>query len=329
MRAAALALVLLGCGPTRVAEPPKPKSTPLETASLAAITQGPGARWALVGAPRSIFTGALAPYANKLLPRAGLDKLQARLGFDLRAASSAVMVGFAATTFYAARLPGGTAPTPALEAFEKRIIPPIERSTPRPDLVRVIGGMPAGTRGSAVGMWSTHGDAIVGESGRLGPAVAAMALAAGKLPADRSLARDKTLGPLLTWAGNAELAVLARCPVAEALGGSADAEKENVLLKECLGVALTFRPGPPGKLLVSARISGAWGKDAPIAEDELRATLARVAESDVGRVLGVRDAKSEVHATATEIDATLTVDALIFSEGLGRVLSQQIGDATK
>jgi hypothetical protein len=329
VKAAALAIFLLGCGPKAPAAPPKPKSAPLDTSSLTAITQGPGVRWAIVAAPQKIFTGPLAPYVSKLLPASGLDKLSVRLGFDLRAASSAVMAGFAATTFYAARLPEGTAPTPALEAFEKRIIPPIEKSNPRPDLVRVIGGMPAGARGSAVGMWSSRGDAIVGESGRLGPAVAAMALAAGKLSAERSLAHDKTLGPLLTWGGNAEVSVLARCPVAEALGGTADAEKENVLLQECLGVAITFRAGAPGKLLVSARIAGAWGKDAPIAEDELRATLARVAESDVGRVLGIRDAKSEIHATASAIDATLTVDAAVFSEGLGRVLSQQIGDATK
>ncbi len=329
MRAAAFALVLLGCGPPHRAEPPKPKSAPLDTSSLTAITQGPGARWAVVGSPRAIFSGPLAPHASKLVPGAGLDKLQARFGFDLRAASSAVMVGFAATTFYAARLPDGTAPTPALEAFEKRLLAPIERSTPRPDLVRVIGGLPMGVRGSAVGMWSSRGDAIVAESGRLGPAVAAMALAAGKLSPDRSLARDKTLGPLLAWAGTADVTVLARCPLAEALGGTADDEKDNVLLQECLGVAIAFRAGAPGKLTVAARISGAWGKDAAIAEDELRATLARVSASDVGRVLGIRDAKSEVHATATAIDATLTLDAAVFSEGLGRVLSQQIGDATK
>jgi hypothetical protein len=129
--------------------------------------------------------------------------------------------------------------------------------------------------------------------------------------------------------GNADVSVLARCPVAEALGGTADAEKDNVLLHECLGVAVAFRSGAPGKLTIAARIAGAWGKDAALAEDELRATLARVSESDVGRVLGIRDGKSEVHATATAIDATLTVDATVFSEGLGRVLSQQIGDATK
>ena len=329
MKSLFLAVSLLGCGATPTS-PPAKLSKPLETASLTAITQGPGARWAIVGSPRAVFTGPLAPYANKLLPAAGLDKLRTRLGFDLRAASSALMVGFAATTVYGARLPDGTAPSAALEAFEKRAIPPLERSTPLPDLVRVVGGLPSGTRGSAVGMWSPLGDAIVAESGRLGPAVAAMALAAGKLSPERALANDKTLGPLLRWGGSAEITLVARCPVAEAIGLQATAgEKSNVLLQECLGVGVTFHSASAGKLTVTTRITGAWGKDAALAEDEVRATIARVAESDVGRVLGFRDAKSEVHATSDAIDATLTLDASVFADGLGRVLSQQIGDATK
>lgn len=324
---AALALALLACSPAKKPEAPKPKSPPLETASLAAITQGPGARWAIVGAPKTLFTGPLAPYANKLLP--GLDKLKPRLGFDLRASSSAVMVGFAATTFYAARLPDGSPPSGALEAFEKRLLPPLERSSPRPDLVRVLGALPAGARGSAVGMWSSNGDVIAGESGRLGPAVASMALAAGKLSRDRSLSRDKTFGPLLTFVGNASIGVLARCPLAETLGATASDEKENVLFQECLGVAVAFRAAGPGKLAILARISGAWGKDAAVAEDELRATLARVAGSDLGRALGIKDALTEVKGAPHAVDATLIVDAAVFADGLGHVLSPQIGDATK
>jgi hypothetical protein len=324
VRVLVVALVI-GCGATPKAAPPKPKSPPLDTASLTAITQGPGARWAIVGSPRAVFSGPLAPYANKLIPGAGLDKLQARLGFDLRKASSAAMVGFAATTFYAARLPDGVAPSAPLEAFEKRAIPPFEKSAPRPDLVRVIAALPSGTKGSAVGMWSSHGDAIVAESGRLGPALASMALAAGKLARERSLASDKTFGPLLLWASSAELAVIARCP----LGDVEASEKDNVLFQECFGVGVAFRSAGAGKLTIATRITGAWGKDQKLAEDEVRATIARVAEADVGRVLGIRDAKVEVSAKGDAIDATLTVDAGVFTEGLGRVLAPQIGDATK
>lgn len=328
-RSLTLAAALLGCGgPKPVA--PKPSGPPLETSSLPAITQGPGARWAIVGAPRALFSGALAPYVNKLVPKQGMDKLQARLGFDLRASASAIMVGYTATTFYAARLPDGTAPSSALEAFEKRIVPPTGKSNPRLDLVRVWGDMPAGAQGSAAGMWSTRGDAIVGEGGRLGPVMVSMALAAGKLAPDRALSRDKTFGPLLTWAGSADIAILARCPLGQTLGAqSAEDAKGNVLFEECFGVGVTIRPAPGGKLAIAARIAGAWGKDAGLAGDEARATIARISDSDLGRALGVRDAKSEIKVTPEAIDATLTIDAQTFTTGLARLLSAELGDATK
>lgn len=332
MTRAGLALLsagLLSCGGPKA--PKKPDLPPLETTSLSAITQGPGARWAIVGSPKALFDGPLAPQLGKLVPKEGLDKLKARLGFDLRASSQALMVGFAATTFYAARLPDGTAPSGPLDAFEKRVIPPLGRANPRPDLVRVWGSMPSGVRGSIAGMWSSRGDAIVGEGGRLGPVLASMALAAGKLSAERALSSDKTFAPLLAWSKPAEIAVLARCPLAEALGGASDvdAPKGNVLLQECFGIGVTLRPGGNGKLSVTARVTGAWGKDAGAASEAMRATFAAVSESDVGRVLGVRDLTPEVTATPEAVEARLAVDAEVFANGLRRVLAAEIDDATK
>jgi len=322
------AAVLVGCGPPRPVAP-KPSGPPLETSSLPAITQGPGARWAIVAAPRALFTGALASYVGKLVPKSGMDKLQARLGFDLRAAPSALMVGYTATTFYAARLPDGTAPSAPLEAFEKRIIPPTGKSTPRTDLTRVWGDMPAGAQGSAAGMWSSRGDAIVGEGGRLGPVLASMALAAGKLSSERALNRDKTFGPLLTWGASSDISLYARCPLGETLGSSGEDAKGNVLLAECFGIGVTFRPAPGGKLAIATRIAGAWGKDAQLAGDETRAMFTRIGESDLGRVLGVRDATTEIKVTPDAIDATLILNADTFVTGLSRILSSELGDATK
>jgi len=322
---------LVSCGPKPAA--PKPELPPLETASLPAIAQGPGARWAIVGSPKAIFDGPLGAQIGKIVPKEGLDKLGVRLGFDLRASSQALMVGYAATTFYAARLPDGTAPSGPLDAFEKRVLPPLGRATPRPDLVRVWGSMPSGVRGSAAGMWSSRGDVIVGEGGRLGPVLASMALTAGKLAAERSLASDKTFGPLLAWVKPAEIALLARCPLAEALGGKAPEDAPsaggNVLLQECFGLAITLRPAGGGKLAIAARVSGAWGKDASAAAEAMRATFASVSESDVGRVLGMREVTPEVKATPDAVEAHLQVDADVFANGLRRVLAAEIGDATK
>lgn len=322
---------LLSCGPKPVA--PKRELPPLATASLPAISQGPGARWVIVGAPKALFQGPLGPQVGKLVAKDGLDRLERRLGFDLRQTTEALMVGYAATTFYAARLPSGTAPSGPLDAFEKRVLPPLGRANPRPDLVRVWGSMPSGVRGSAAGMWSANGDVIVGEGGRLGPVLASMALSAGKLSKERALADDKTFAPLLAWSRSADVALLARCPLAEALGGTPDpdapAPKGNVLLQECFGLAVTLRPGANGKLAIDARVTGAWGKDAGAAAEAMRATFANVSESDVGRVLGLRDQTPEVIAGPEAVEAHLLVDAEAFANGLRRVLAAEIGDATK
>ncbi|MBI2393471.1 MAG: hypothetical protein HYV09_28075 [Deltaproteobacteria bacterium] len=325
MRAVAIALVIAGCGGPKPAAP-RPELPPLATTSLGAIAQGPGARWAIVGSPKAVFGGPFGPRVDKIVPKQGLDKLQARLGFDLRATPRALMIGYAATTFYAARLPDGTAPSSALDAFDKRVLPPKGKATPRPDLVRLWGSMPSGVRGSAAGMWSSLGDAIVGEGGRLGPVLASMALATGKRAPERAITADKTFGPLLSWAEPAEIGVVVRCPLAESLGGVP--EGKNVLLQECFGVGLTLRPAPGGKLGIAARVTGAWGKDAPAAAEAMRATFASVAESDLGRVLGLRDAQPTVKATADAVDGELVVDADVFATGLRRVLAAEIDDAT-
>lgn len=332
MRAVAVAVVLAGVagcgGPKPVA--PRPELPPLSTSSLGAIAQGPGARWAIVGSPKALFTGPFGPRVDKIVPKQGLDKLQTRLGFDLRATPRALMVGYAATTFYAARLPDGTAPSSALDAFDKRLLAPKGKATPRPDLVRIWGSMPSGVRGSAAGMWSSLGDAIVGEGGRLGPVLASMALATGKLAPERAITADKTFGPLLAWAEQAEVGAVVRCPLADSLDAPAKApEGKNVLLQECFGVGVTLRPKDGGKLAIAVRVTGAWGGDAAAAAEAMRATFASVAESDLGRVLGLRDAQPTVKATAAAVDGELLVDADAFATGLRRVLAAEIDDTTK
>lgn len=333
--AVAASALCIGCssGPKTVT--PKGTLPALDTSSLAGLTQGPGAHWAVIAAPSAIYGGPLAAPMTKLVPKQGMEALEKRLGFDLRASREAMMVEYEATSFYAVRLPEGSGPGAALDAFSQRLLAPMGKSNPRPDLVRVWGSVAAGTRASAAGMWSTRGDVVVGEGGRFGPVLVAMALATGKLPHARSLADDKSFAPLLAWAKGAEIAALARCPLGEALGfapkGESSATKEDdVLTRECFAAGLTMRPGSKGKLAIGARVTGAWGKDAQAASDALRATFARIAESDLGRVLGLRDAGvPSVHAAPDAVDAAIEVDADTLASGLRRVLDAEIGAATK
>ncbi|MGZ3420028.1 MAG: hypothetical protein ACXWUG_14110 [Polyangiales bacterium] len=318
----------IGCSSQPKVVTPKHQLPPLETSSLPAITQGPGAKWALVLMPKAIYSGPLSAPMNKLVPKEGMDTLATRLGFDLRGARDAWMVGYTATTFYAVHLPEGVGPSGVLDSFDKRLITPKGKSNPQPDLARVWGTLAAGTRASAAGMWSSKGDVVVGEGGRLGPVIASMALATGKLSKERSLASDKTFGPLLAWASGAEIALFARCPLAEAMGtGGAAAKEDNALVTECFGAGVTLRPSK-GKLLVSVRVTGLWGKDAGSASDALRATFARLSESDLGRSLGFRDAVVSVKGTPEFVDGEVTVDPEVLAAGLRRLLDSEISAAT-
>ncbi len=309
-----------GCGaPAAPPPPPKKQVAPLDTSSLAALTQGPGVKVALLVSPKALFSGPLASAMTKLLPNAGMDRLTTKLGFDLRLSREAMIVELAATTFYAARLPDGVAPSSALAAYEETVIPPKTRASPRPDLMRVTGKRPGGLDGSAAGLWSSLGDVIVAESGRLGPVLASMLLAAGKLPKERSLAYEKTFAPLLVWAKGAEIAIVGRCP----LGGKM-LQGGNVLTQECDGAALTIRPGAPGKLAVAVRVNGAWGKDAELVSEAMRGTFHDVSESDLGRVLGMRDVTPEITATKDAVTGQITLDADVVATGLFRVLEPDL-----
>lgn len=328
-RSAALALVALatGCGPKKGPERPTTDLPPLLTGSLTGLVQAPRARWVVAGHPDALFTGGLGPWVNAVVPKAGMDRLSVRLGFDLRRSREALMVGYPAVTFYAARLPDGASPQGALDAFALRLMPPVTKLTPRPDLERRVGGLAAGGKGSAAAMWSVHGDVIVGEGGRLEPVVSAMAFATGRLRAGLSLAADKTYAPLAAWAGDAPLTLYAICPLADVLG----TKKEDAPLtaQECFGAMVTLRPGKDGSIDVALRVTGAWGKDKEAVAAEVTAALGRIGASDLGKALGLREAgKATVEATPEAVTARLSVDGKTLAAGLVNLLALELKDAT-
>lgn len=323
-------LSLVACG-SPAKTPKKPDLPPLETSTLAGLAQGPGARWVVIVRPTALFAGELATALSKVAPAEGIDRLSTKLGLDVRRVPEALVVGFGASTFYAVRLPNGVSPAAPVDAFEQRVLPPIGKSSPRPDIVRTWGTLPAGARASAAGFWSTHGDVVVGEGGRLGPVLASIGLVTGKLAHARSLERQAPFDALSTWARAAPFAVMARCPLDDLLqGSSAGAAKSPIVAQECDGAALSVTSAPGGKLVLALHVAGRWGKDAANAEGEVRAALDSVQQSDLGRALGLRDAPAaEVKATAEAVDAVMTVDANELASGLHRLLAAELGDATK
>jgi hypothetical protein len=319
-----LAVLGVGCGPAKTPAPPPP--LPLETATLSAIAQGPGARWVVTARPRDIAHGPLMAPLSLVVPAAGVDRLSKLVGFEVREAPDALLVGYAGATLYAAHLPTGTSPQGALEAAELRLFPPLGKSTPRPDLVRAWGSTAAGGRASVAAMWSVRGDAIVGESGRLGPVQVAMALATGKLSSARALAKQAPFDALATWAGDAPLAVLGRCPLTELVGKAAGGGDAPVVLDECDGAAMTFRPAPGGKLVIAIRLAGHWGKDAALAAEETRKILEQVSKSDLGQSLALVDASIEVTGGASSVDATIVASATALATGLRKLVESDVAD---
>jgi hypothetical protein len=321
-------LLLLACSPAK--PPPKLDLPPLETASLPAIAQGPGARWAVVARPKELASGELGALITKLAPPKGIDRLSATLGFDARAVPDALFVGYSATTIYAAHLPNGASPADALDAFKKRILPPSGEASPRPDLVRAWGSMPSGARASEVAMWSARGDAVLAESGRFGPVPVSIALAQGKLSPARGLAKQAPFDALLGWVADAPIAALARCPLDDVLASNG-AEKTDapVIAQECDGAAISARSAGAGKVLVSLHVAGKWGKDAALAEKDLASAIDRVVQSDLGRALGLRDAKIETSSSEGAVDARIVVDGATLAEGLRRLTEASIADVLR
>jgi hypothetical protein len=332
---ASFGVALLACSPAK--PPPKPELPPLETSSLSAIAQGPGAKWAVLARPKAIAQGELGALLTKIAPPQGIDRLSKTLGFDARALPDALFVGYAATTTYAAHLPQGASPADALDAFKRRILPPSGEASPRPDLVRVWGSMPSGSRASLAAMWSARGDAVIAEAGRFGPVPVAIALAEAKLSPARALAKQAPFDALLAWAADAPIAAFARCPLDDVLGSSGsngsngdDAGKDApVVAQECDGAAISARSAGAGKVLLSVHVTGKWGKDAALAEKDLAAAIDRVVQSDLGRALGLRDAKIETASGSDAVDARVTVDGATLAEGLRRLTEASIADVLR
>ncbi len=323
-----LALTLVACGGPKPASVAKPTMPALEAPTLAGITQGPGARWAALARPKELFAGALGGPIGTVVPRDGLDRLASLLGFDLRASDEAIYARFAEVGFYAARLPAGSSPEGAIAAFERRAMQPSGRSPTRPDVVRAFGSLPSGERASAAVMYLPGGDVIAGEAGRFGPVEVSIALAGGKLPKARALAQTSPYAPLLRWIGQAPIALLARCPLAD-LASKADAGPAPALAEECDGAAIAAEPLPQGRLAIRAHVEGHWGADAPLLEKEARAIVARVVAGELGRALDLGAAKVDYASSPTTVEVRAELDAARFAERLHTLISAEITEVTR
>jgi hypothetical protein len=328
-RSVLLALALSACG-GKPAAAPKSTLPPLDTRSLPAVAQGPGARWAAIARPKDLFEGPLAAPLGLVLPKQGLDRLSTSIGFDVRKADDALVARYGEATLYLARMPVGSSPQLALDAFERRIMQPSGRASPRPDVVRAWGSLPSGDRSSEAALWSPNGDVIAGESGRFGPVNVTIALATGQLAKTRGLAETAPYATLLAWAAGAPLTIVARCPISDVVSrGDGEAGEPPAITEECDGAALTARALSEGRLEIRAHVEGRWGGDASLVEKEARAIVARIVASEIGRGLGLADAALEYASNERAIDVRAVLDAKTFAERLRKLTSADLPEVMR
>jgi hypothetical protein len=101
------------------------------------------------------------------------------------------------------------------------------------------------------------------------------------------------------------------------------------LLRASTSVAASARfVGPPAKIAVRLVLTGAWGSDAPAAAERLAAAVHVVAESPLGRLLGLDHPLEGPHVRTMEDALVLeaTIDGVALARGLHDALDAEIGE---
>ncbi|MDB4942712.1 MAG: hypothetical protein JWP97_2246 [Labilithrix sp.] len=327
MRAAAGALAALvsaslACGPAPPAAPPAAPETPLHLAPACDLVPAAGLAFVVDARPRAIAeTPDLIPVIALVVPEARFDAFaRSHGGVDVRQVTDLCVARYRESWLTVAR----TAFDPATveKAFADRMTHPGSRriEVANPPVVRTWGEV----NGEPQQLVVFGREAIALEQGRAGPVRAAEAFAVGKLRRASPALRSATLLRVSELLEDAPARLFAPGPfegdLAAGLGGLLRATT-------ALGVAVRFA-GPPARLAVRLVLTGAWGKDAPVAAERLAAAVHVVSESALGHLLGIDRPLEAPRVRALE-DA-LVVDAVVdgapLARGLHDAVDAEIGE---
>jgi hypothetical protein len=316
--AALAALLLGGCGarPTSSSASVTPPPLP----PLAALVQGPGARWSLHLRPPKLLDGPFAPLARAVFDPAALARFSRHWGVDLTHVEEAFVVTYGAVSLYAARIPPAEAELRApIEAFDHYALPPVTHTPLGPHIALAEGNAAAGGTAAVATIAGRDGGVVLAELGRHGPVRVGALLAQGRLGRARALDRSAPFDALYAEVADAPLALMARCPL-DVLLGDAQPEGSAVVLQECEGASLQLRARDAESALIELRLHGAWGKDAALARDDVEKRIAAILASRDGRLLGLRDAAApNVTADEKVVTATLVVPVARLAEAFARL----------
>lgn len=313
----AVALVALACGPSSGVAVPS-DAPPLRHAPLVDFVPAAGLRWLVVGSPRQLAAApALAPLQEHWLTEERRRAFARMTGVDLWVTEHALVAGFDLGTLYLVDASGWV--TPPERAFIARLAGSERLDQPHPRILRVTGI--AGTQPETLVRIADELVAIAvgdptlarvvelrarGELERLAPALEGASL--GVLPDDLHHTDALSIyvpGPLDAAWVSADTSLL----------GSTQA----------LAITLTLEGDP---LTLGVALAGHWhpAQDLP----RLLDTWNALGESALGRELALDRplAPTDTAGSETLLRLRTQLDGRVFSAGLARLLSGEIGKLT-
>jgi hypothetical protein len=315
-----LGMLTGGCG-ARPAPPAAARPTPLYLATACGLVPGAGLAWVADVRPRAIAEDPdLIPVVGALVPEGRFDAYaRAHGGIDVRQVEELCVARYRQSTLLSARVP--LSPSRVETAFAERATVPPRRTVlvATPPVVQ----LDADVLGKPEHLAIFGREAVALETGGREALRASEAFALGKLRKSPPVLGTAALRPVVAALGEAPVRVLLPGPfegeAARGLGG---------LLRATTAVGISARHvGPGARVVVRLVLAGAWGGDGEAAAKRLAAAVDLVAESALGRVLGVNEPVigpvARVSGDALVLEAT--VDGVRLARGAHDVLEGDIG----
>jgi hypothetical protein len=303
-------LVVTACSGARRGMPVVPAGSPLGADPIVDLIPSAGLGWLVDVRPRELFESpTLGSAIAMIAPGDRVAAFERRFGgVDLHAATELAVAGFGRAALGLARVPVDPASVNA--AFVSRAS--VEGRTVEHGVTRLWGTV--GDEPEQIAIFGRDGAAI--ERGPPGPLLAAIYFAEGKLRRSLPALKAEPLAAAAARVGEAPLRGFAPGPFegqwAAGLGG---------LLRAATAIAVSLRPmqaRPGAAAFLTLVLLGAWGADAPGAEQRLRAAFNVFAEDPLGRLTGLNrpidGPRTSSDASAIKLD--VVVDLVAVAAGL-------------